>query len=184
MKLVFAQGNPGAEYSGTRHNIGFIMLDHFADKHTLQFSPKPKFQADIAEISLAGEKILLVKPITYYNGTGASARALVDFYKLDPSVDMLVIHDDLDLPFGTIRTRARGSDAGNNGIKSLNAHLSEDYARMRVGIENDRTHISDVDFVLGSFSKDEREQLPQLLEKANDLIESFLGGSLEHTTHK
>jgi PTH1 family peptidyl-tRNA hydrolase len=184
MKLIFAQGNPGTQYESTRHNIGFMIIDSFALKREAVFKSKPKFHADIAELSLNGEKVILAKPTTYYNETGQSARALVDFYKLDPALDILVVHDDLALPFGTLRTRGKGSDAGNNGIKSLNAHLGEDYARLRVGIENDRTHIPDVDFVLGSFNTEEREALKDVLARTNPIIESFVSGSLAHTTHR
>ncbi|MEP6710637.1 MAG: aminoacyl-tRNA hydrolase, partial [Candidatus Saccharibacteria bacterium] len=134
MKLIFAQGNPGDQYNTTRHNVGFAILDALAKKFEASFTSKPKFFADIAELNIEGEKILLVKPATFYNETGKSARALVDFYKLAPATDVLVVHDDLALPFGTLRTREKGSDAGNNGIKSLNAHLGPDYARLRIGI--------------------------------------------------
>src|SRR6266568_2679917 len=130
MKLILAQGNPGAEYAKTRHNVGFMALDVYAEKHDLEFQDKSKFHAQIAEMMPEDEKILFVKPTTFYNETGQAARALADFYKIAPT-DILVIHDDLALPFGTLRTREKGSDAGNNGIKSLNAHLGEKYTRIR-----------------------------------------------------
>src|SRR4051812_44656762 len=120
MKVIFAQGNPGNEYTTTRHNVGFFMLDRYARDNGGEFIKKAKFHADIAELSINSEKVLIVKPTTFYNDTGQSARLLIDFYKLDPSTDFLVIHDDLALPLGTVRTRDKGSDAGNNGIKSLN----------------------------------------------------------------
>ena len=113
MKVIFAQGNPGRQYAATRHNVGFIILDALADG--AHFAPKPKFFAEMAETQIAGEKTLLIKPQTFYNETGRSARAILDFYKLDPS-DLLVIHDDLALAFGSLRIRDKGSDAGNNGI--------------------------------------------------------------------
>src|SRR5438445_447838 len=137
MKLIFAQGNPGSQYATTRHNVGFLILDQLAAKAGKEFIKKPKFHADVAELTIAGEKVLLVKPTTFYNETGQSARSLVDFYKLDTMSDVLVVHDDLALPLGTIRTREKGSDAGNNGIKSLNAHLGHDYHRIRIGIYNE-----------------------------------------------
>src|SRR5688572_22727546 len=105
MKVIFAQGNPGTQYTYTRHNVGFLLLDDFAKSKRAEFIKKSKFHADIAETSIDGEKVLLVKPTTFYNDTGQSARLLIDFYKLDPATDFLVIHDDLALPFGTIRTR-------------------------------------------------------------------------------
>src|SRR5690606_14619185 len=114
---------------GTRHNIGYMAGNTFAKEQKVTFAEKPKFRAYIAEATIENEKVLLVKPTTFYNNVGESARALIDFYKLTPSEDFLVIHDDLALPFGTIRVRKKGSDAGNNGIKSLNAHTGSDYAR-------------------------------------------------------
>jgi len=182
MKIIFAQGNPGPEYAWTRHNVGFLAIDELATRLSVSFAPKPKFFADIAETTLKGEKILLVKPTTFYNETGASARALVDFYKLDPTTDFVVLHDDLALPFGTIRTRTKGSDAGNNGIKSLNAHLGQHYARVRIGIYSEfRDRMNDIDFVIGRFSAEEKESLPQILHIAADFAQQFADGAFEHT---
>lgn len=182
MKIIFAQGNPGPQYAASRHNIGFVALDALADGAT--FAPKPKFFAAIAELTIAGEKTLLVKPQTFYNETGRAARAILDFYKLS-TADLLVIHDDLALPLGTLRIREKGSDAGNNGIKSLNAHLGPDYARLRVGIYNElRDRMHDADFVLGSFSSDERELLQAtILPKVRELVEAFCRDSLESSSH-
>ena len=185
MKLIFAQGNPGLKYAPTRHNVGFAILDSYARAHDAPWKDADKFLAKTAEVTVKGEKVLLVAPQTYYNETGLSARRLIDFYKLDPAEDLLVIHDDLALPFGTIRTRARGSDAGNNGIKSLNSHLGDNYHRIRVGIWTDRhPGISDVDFVLGTFSKEEVDTITATLApKVHDLIDSFAQGDLEITSH-
>ena len=185
MKLILAQGNPGTQYATTRHNVGFQALDILASKQGATFNAKPKFLADIAEISIAGEKVLLVKPTTFYNETGRAARLLVDFYKLSPQDDLLVIPDDLALPLGTLRVREKGSDAGNNGIKSLNAHLGPDYSRLRIGIFSDlRNRMHDADFVLANFSKDEAEQLTRdILPKALELIDDFCRGQLQASSH-
>jgi PTH1 family peptidyl-tRNA hydrolase len=186
MKLLFAQGNPGRQFARTRHNTGFIVLDVLAEEQGSTWRTQDKFRADIAEISLHGEKVLLVKPSSFYNETGQIARALVDFYKLNPAEDVLVIHDELALPFGTIRVREKGSDAGNNGIKSLNAHLGESYARIRIGIWNERRDImDDADFVLSAFTEEEIDKLAELTEtKVTSLIESFVKGELEPVSHK
>lgn len=186
MKLIFAQGNPGAQYAGTRHNVGFMALDILAAHHGVSFTNKSKFHAEIAELSLAGDKILLVKPTTFYNETGQSARLLVDFYKVAPATDMLVIHDDLALPFGTLRTRQKGSDAGNNGIKSLNNHLGGDYHRIRVGIYNPlRERLPDADFVLGNFNQHEATALKStILPKVAELVNAFCAGQLAVTSQQ
>lgn len=181
MKLLFAQGNPGRQYAHTRHNTGFITLDALAEAQGGTWSTQTKFRADICEIFIEGEKVLLIKPLSFYNETGQVARALVDFYKLNPAEDVLVIHDELALPFGTIRVRQKGSDAGNNGVKSLNAHLGPDYARIRVGIWNERRDImDDADFVLSTFSVDEKKLLDQLIkEKIKPLVSQFLKGDIK-----
>lgn len=183
MKLIFAQGNPGTDYEQTRHNVGWRVLDELAVSHAANFQPKDKFKAHIAELQIDGEKVLLVKPQTFYNETGQSARAIVDFYKLDPESDVLVVHDELALPFGTIRTRGQGSDAGNNGVKSLNAHIGTRYHRLRIGIANaDLPDRDTADFVLSKFTANEQEQLPEITTKSHQQIDNFIAGDLAHTT--
>jgi PTH1 family peptidyl-tRNA hydrolase len=183
MKLILAQGNIGPNYDKTRHNVGFLVLDKFAAQSDLTWKEKPKFNALITELTIDNEKILLIKPTTYYNETGVSAHKLIDFYNLNPTQDLLVIHDDLALPFGTIRTRNQGSDAGNNGIKSINASIGTNYHRIRIGIANDqRPMIDDSDFVLGKFSLEESEKIPEIINKATDIIDSFIAGSIDLTT--
>lgn len=182
MKIIFAQGNPGDDYAMTRHNMGFYCIDYLATQLGVSFLPKPKFHADIAETTIEGEKVLLVKPATYYNETGHAARALVDFYKLSTATDFVVIHDELALPFGTLRTRIDGSDAGNNGIKSLNAHLGPQYARIRVGTySEERAMQHDVNFVLGKFNKKESELLPAIAQKTAEFAIAFVHGNFTLT---
>lgn len=185
MKVIFAQGNPGEKYALTRHNVGVLLLDAYAKAASAEWKDVPKFNARIAELTIHGEKTLLVFPQTYYNETGLSARKLIDFYKVNPATDLLVIHDDLALPLGTLRTRGRGSDAGNNGIKSLNAHIGEQYHRIRVGISVDRNAgMSDVDFVLGRFSSEELDTITTMLAPhVHRMIDSFAQGELELTSH-
>ena len=184
MKLIVAQGNPGPEYAATRHNVGFIVLEAYARKHSATFQAKDKFKAELAEFSEDSEKALLAKPQTFYNLTGESVRALVDFYKLNPEQDVLIIHDELALPFGTIRTRHSGSDAGNNGIKSINQHVGSDTSRIRIGIANElRERMDDASFVLSKFNTDENKVLEEKLPKIFSLIDAFIDGSFEATTH-
>lgn len=185
MKIIFAQGNPGLEYEKTRHNIGFLALDFYAREHKLKFQSKLKFYADIAELTRDNEKIFFVKPLTYYNETGNCAKALTDFYKIE-ATDVLVIHDDLALPFGTLRTREKGSSAGNNGIKSLNAHLGENYNRLRIGTWNELADkIGPFDFVLSKFTVDESERLQKnIFPKSSELIDDFIVGKHSITSHK
>lgn len=182
MKIIFAQGNPGKEYENTRHNIGFFLIDELAKKYGTEFAKKSKFHAEISEFTARDEKILLVKPTTFYNETGTSARALIDFYRCNPAIDFLAIYDDLALPFGVIRTREKGSDAGNNGVKSLNAHLGANYLRIRVGIYNERRNRqNDVDFVLGKFTTDEKTAVPKISQAVETIVDEFIHGTFEPT---
>lgn len=183
MKLIIGLGNPEERYTHTRHNVGFRLLTDYAAAHDTEFQLKDKFRACLAELNLSGEKVILAKPTTYYNNVGEAGRLIADFYKIGPQ-DILIVHDELALPFGTIRTRVGGSDAGNNGIKSLNQHLGPDTARIRVGVYNElRDRIDDADFVLSNFTKSEDETLAVLAKKAAACIDDFIGGTFAHTTH-
>lgn len=184
MKLIIAQGNPGAQYHDTRHNVGFRMLDTYAVQHDATWSEKPKFHSYMAEFSADNEKILLAKPTTYYNDTGRAARTIADFYKIS-SLEVLALHDDIALPLGTVRARLQGSDAGNNGIKSLNAHLGQQYARLRIGIWSERANLMDATaFVLGKFTPDETRHLARIQTSVHEVITTFIHGTFEATSYK
>lgn len=184
MKLILALGNPGAEYVETRHNTGFLAIDSFAYSHGARFSEKPKFFAYVAECTIDGEKVIIAKPTTFYNQVGRSARALIDFYKLDPAEDVLVIHDELALPFGSIRIRKKGSDAGNNGIKSLNMHIGHDYTRIRVGVHVAEHTGDDASFVLSRFNHTEITTLKEdIIPKIREFVADFLADKLEDTSY-
>lgn len=186
MKLIFAQGNPEPYYATSRHNVGFLVLNSIASEYGVKWANRPKFHSKTTNINIGDEKILLVKPTSYYNETGASARKLLDFYKLDPKNDLLVIHDDLVLPFGTIRVRKQGSDAGNNGIKSINAYIDKIYTRIKIGIRNDLSEqMDDALFVLAKFSEEESKQLEKtIIPQAVKLVVHFCNNSLEHASYK
>lgn len=185
MKIILAQGNPGSEYARTRHNIGWQCLDALAHAYGAQFSPKPKLHAAIASATIAGQPVLLAKPTTFYNDTGRAAQAILRFYKLPPQA-LLVLHDELALEFGIIRVRHSGSDAGNNGIKSLNAHLGQDYARLRIGIHNPlRRRMGDAAFVLKPLSQAEQEALnTAIIPATTALVEQFAAGTLNDTSQR
>src|SRR5210317_1683475 len=132
MKLIVGLGNPGAKYARNRHNIGFMAVDRIASDHG--FGPwKPKFQGQIAEGRLGREKVLLLKPETFMNKSGQSVGEAMRFYKLEPE-DVIVIHDELDLAPGKVRVKQGGGHAGHNGLRSIHAHIGENYARVRLGI--------------------------------------------------
>lgn len=170
MKVIVGFGNPGSKYNFTRHNLGFLALDFYAKTHKLTWQNKPKFNAIVAKND--ENDTLFIKAQTYYNEVGQSVRAILDFYKLSPQ-DILVICDDFNLEFGKIRFRERGSAGGNNGLKSIIAHLgTEDFPRLRIGTANDdiRSKVGDTDFVLSRFSEQEYAELPTILRE----IESFI----------
>ena len=181
MKIILAQGNPGAKYSASRHNIGVQLADVLAESQGVNFSEKAKFKAEIAEFISGDDKILIVKPATFYNETGFSARALCDFYKVDCRKDLLILHDDISLPFGTVRTRQKGSDAGNNGLKSIISHLGNEFLRVKIGIANPILDKSpQTDFVLNKFSFEETQKLPQVFEICLGFIGDFLGNKFQN----
>ena len=194
MKVILALGNPGEKYVHTRHNAGFLVIDQLATEQSAQFSNKPKFFADIAElnsftvdsaasaklpVTISREKILLVKPTTYYNEVGVAARALMDFYKLTLD-DLLVIHDDTDLDFGKIRIRKGGRDAGSNGLKSLHAHIGSDFWHIRIGTDNLlRRQVSTDRFVMMNFNSDELTILKNwTIPTAQTIIHDFLSDQI------
>lgn len=174
MKCIIGLGNPEARYDGTRHNVGFAVLDEYARQQGCSWKENKRFKALVAELP---DRTLLVKPTTYYNLVGESARAVADFYKLSPE-SILVVHDELALPFGTLRTRERGSAAGNNGIKSLNAHLGPNYNRLRIGTYTQLKDRADAsDFVLAAFSADEQTVLERTaFPEAIRQITAFVDG--------
>lgn len=176
MKLIIGLGNPGKEYANTRHNLGYFVVSQFAERHEAKFQTKPKFKADVTELAVGDEKIILAKPTTYYNLSGEAARAICDFYKIAPG-DVLVVHDELDLPFGTIRSRIGGSSAGNNGIQNITDHLGSDTARLRIGSSNEHhRQVSGRDFVLSRLAAHEAEQFTAISSLAAQQIDQFIAG--------
>ena len=168
-KLVVGLGNPGSKYEGTRHNIGFEVVDRLARGGSgVSFSRK--FDGLLAEAEIDFHRVLLVKPETFMNLSGRSVRQAVQFYKLDPKADLLVICDDLSLPLGKLRLRGGGSDGGQKGLRDIAAQLAtEDYARLRIGI-GDRGPIDASDFVLSRFRAAEQPIVDEALITATQAV--------------
>lgn len=182
MKLIIGLGNPGDKYTGTRHNTGFHMLDGYAKRHEAVFRAASKYKADIATLGTGDDKILLLKPSTFYNLSGEAARAVMNFYQIDPS-DILVVHDELFLPIGTVRARLNGGDAGNNGIKSITDHIGPDTARIRIGIASEgRQQADDADYVLSRYNKEESGIITKLEPTVFKLIDDFINGKFDSDT--
>ena len=166
MKLWVGLGNPGAKYAGNRHNIGFMALDRIAADHG--FTPwRGKFHGQISEGRLGQEKILLLKPETYMNLSGQSVRAAMDFHKI-AIADVTVFHDELDLAPGKLRLKTGGGHAGHNGLRSIHAHASEAYDRVRLGIGHPGHKDRVADYVLGDFAKADAEWLDDMMRGISD----------------
>ena len=164
MKIVIGLGNPGRQYAGTRHNIGWEVLDYLA-KGPGVGAFRSAFQADVAEMTEGGEKVLLVKPQTFMNLSGRAVRAVLDFYKLTPA-DVLVVCDDYNLPLGKLRVRAKGSHGGQNGLRNIQEQLGTDeYPRLRMGIGQPAPGEA-VDFVLTRFKPGERAAVEEAVASA------------------
>ena len=157
MFIIVGLGNPTSEYEGTRHNVGFAVIDAIADKYNISVTER-KHRAFCGKGIIAGQKVLLVKPQTYMNLSGESVRSALDFYKVDPETEILVIYDDVSLGVGQLRIRKKGSAGGHNGIKNIIAHLGTSvFLRIKVGVGEKPKENDLADYVLGHFSKEEKE---------------------------
>ncbi len=169
--LVVGLGNIGSEYADTRHNVGFMVLDAWAQASNIVFETRR--YGDVAEISFKGRQITLLKPSTYMNLSGNAVRYWVTQLKL-PLENLLIICDDLNLPFGTLRMRKKGSDGGHNGLKNIQELLgTQDYSRIRIGIGNNFKKGGQVDFVIGSLTNEEKQAMPEICDKVIDGIKAF-----------
>ncbi len=174
MWLIVGLGNPGAQYARTRHNIGFDAVDALAARHGLEFRGK-RANSLIAEGNIAGQRVALAKPQTYMNLSGQAVSALRSWYKIDPARELLVVYDDLDLPFAKLRFRERGSAGTHNGMRSIVAQLDGgEFPRLRVGIGQPPGRMDAAAYVLGRFTKEEEAERPFLLDNIADAIEVVL----------
>lgn len=179
MKIIVGLGNPGKEYKNTRHNVGYMVLEELASRYPLE-KQESKFDAIIGHIKINGEKVLLVKPLTFMNLSGKSVQPLMHWYKLELA-DLMVVYDDMDLPLGTIRVRAKGGNGGHNGMKSISSRLAtQEFARVRLGISRPADWEA-VDWVLGRFSAAEQEQSLQAVKRAADALEKWVTNGIAET---
>ncbi|MDO5105867.1 aminoacyl-tRNA hydrolase [Capnocytophaga sp.] len=169
--LIAGLGNIGTEYKNTRHNIGFKVVEQLAEQHQVPFTTQKL--GDLAELKHKGRTFLLLKPSTYMNLSGKAIRYWLEKEKI-PLENLLVITDDLNLPFGTIRIKSKGSDGGHNGLKDIQAQLNTTaYARLRFGISADFSKGKQIDYVLGQWNEEEASLLPERLQKSAEAILSF-----------
>jgi PTH1 family peptidyl-tRNA hydrolase len=167
LKLVVGLGNPGPEYARTRHNVGFLVADRLAHALRAEFDTK-KFAAELAEARTGGERVWIMKPQTFMNASGEAVGAALRFWKLDLQ-DLVVVHDDVELEPFRIQLKVGGGHGGNNGLKSVNAHVgSPDYARVRVGVGPPPPMMDKADYVLGKFPKASERELEDCVERATE----------------
>ncbi|TFE01922.1 aminoacyl-tRNA hydrolase [Jeotgalibacillus sp. R-1-5s-1] len=173
MKLIVGLGNPGKPYDKTKHNIGFEVIDALADRWNAPLL-QAKFKGVFSKTVINGQKVILLKPLTYMNLSGESIRPLMDYFQIEPE-DVVVIYDDLDLPTGALRLRQKGSAGGHNGIKSTIAHLgTQEFNRIRIGISRPPRGMKVPDYVLSRFSDEEWGIMKETVEKSADACERWL----------
>ncbi|MCF0203093.1 MAG: aminoacyl-tRNA hydrolase [Bacteroidaceae bacterium] len=176
--LIVGLGNPGDEYAKTRHNIGWMTLDAFAKASNVCFSDRR--YGHVAELSVKGRRLFLLKPTTYMNLSGNAVRYWLNEERI-PTDHLLIVVDELQLPLGKLRLKASGSNGGHNGLGHIQQLIGQGYARLRVGIGNDFNRGGQIDYVLGEFSDDERESLVPVIATAGEIIKSFVLSGVDFT---
>ena len=184
MFIIAGLGNPKKEYDNTRHNIGFAMIDALADKYQISVMDI-KNKGMTGKGIINGQKVILVKPLTFMNLSGECIRALTDYYKIDPETELIVISDDISLPPGQIRVRKKGSAGGHNGLKNIIQHLgTEGFQRIRLGVGEKPKGYDLADYVLGHFSKEEEAFIKEGIGKAIEAAEMMLAGETDRAMNE
>jgi len=184
IKLIVGLGNPGAEYAETRHNAGFWFVDLLANRLNATFRQDPRHHAQICRISPHGHDCRLLKPSTYMNRSGQAVSSLANYFKITPD-EILVAHDELDLPAGGLKLKTGGGHAGHNGLRDImSATGSRDFHRLRIGIDHPNDRRAVVDYVLSRPSKADREAIEQALETAADCLDEIIAGKLQKAMNR
>ena len=184
MKLIVGLGNPGKQYALTRHNIGFIIVGHVADEFSVNVSLKG-FDAIYGRGKIESTPVLLVKPQTYMNRSGYSVSRLFEYFKITDYQDVIIIHDDLDLPFGTLRIKSSGGHGGHKGLLSTMEQLGNaDFVRLRIGIGRPIVKMLTEDYVLGRFPEEELKYLPKIVSAAGEAITDILSSGVQAAMNK
>jgi peptidyl-tRNA hydrolase, PTH1 family len=183
LKLIVGLGNPGAEYARTRHNAGFWLVDELARRHGGAFRFEGKHQAELARVRIGGEEIWLAKPMTFMNHSGGPVSSVLGFYKIAPR-DMLVAHDEIDLPSGTVRLKDAGGHGGHNGLRDLIAAQGDAFWRLRIGVGHPGSAKEVVDFVLTQAGKDEQRAIDETIVAGADAIEEALRAGAQIAMNK
>lgn len=183
LRAIVGLGNPGAEYERTRHNTGFWFVDALASAYRGSFRSEPKFKGEVARIRIGNDEVLLLKPMTFMNKSGESIQPLAAFYKIAPG-DILVAHDELDLPVGTLKLKRAGGHGGHNGLRSVHQHLGEEYLRLRIGIGHPGTKDQVLGYVLGRPNSTDDKLIRDGLIDAMNAVPVWLDQTLEKAMQK
>ncbi|MBU2662973.1 aminoacyl-tRNA hydrolase [Actinoplanes bogorensis] len=184
--LVVGLGNPGREYAGNRHNVGFMVADLLASRVGAKFGRSKRAHAEVAEgrLGFGGPKLVLIKPLTFMNLSGAPVVSLAQFFKV-PVANVIAVHDELDVPYGQVRAKRGGGEGGHNGLRSMSKSLaSKEYARVRFGIGRPPGRQDPADYVLSDFSGAERKELEFLVDRAADVVEAVVLEGVEWAQNK
>ncbi|MDX5334165.1 MAG: aminoacyl-tRNA hydrolase [Gammaproteobacteria bacterium] len=178
IRLIAGLGNPGPEYDQTRHNAGFWFVDELARRHGGQFRREGKFAGEVCRLHLGGHEVWLLKPQTFMNRSGQSLKLMTTFYKIDLG-EVLVAHDEIDLPPGTTRLKCGGGHGGHNGLRDIMAQLGRDFWRLRIGVGHPGSKEQVVDYVLGRPGREEDTLIRQDIDAAADLADRIIGGDIQ-----
>jgi peptidyl-tRNA hydrolase, PTH1 family len=183
LKLIVGLGNPGADYARTRHNAGFWLVDELARRHGGSFRHEGKHQGELARVRIGGEEVWLLKPMTFMNRSGGPVSSVLNFYKVAPA-QMLVAHDEIDLPSGTVRLKEAGGHGGHNGLRDVIAAQGDGFWRLRIGVGHPGTAKDVVDFVLTHAGKDEQRVIDETIVMGADAIEEALRSGAQIAMNK
>lgn len=183
IRLLVGLGNPGPDYADTRHNAGFWLVDAFARAHHAELRPERRFHGRVARLRVDGREVWLMEPETYMNASGQAVQALAAYYRLAPG-EILVVHDELDLPPGTARLKRGGGAGGHNGLKDIIARLGPEFWRLRLGIGHPGQRDQVVDYVLRRPPREEAEQIGDAIDRSLKILPLVLAGDLETAMHR
>jgi PTH1 family peptidyl-tRNA hydrolase len=178
IRLIAGLGNPGSQYDKTRHNAGFWFVDELARRYSGQFSSEKRFSGDVCKLQVGSHAVWLIKPMTFMNRSGLAVRQLADFYRI-PVEQILVVHDELDIPAGDVRLKQGGGHGGHNGLRDCHAHLGADYWRLRLGIGHPGDRNKVVDYVLSRPSQDDEIVIMRAIDTAAEQIGLILQGETQ-----
>ena len=183
IQLIVGLGNPGQQYTKTRHNAGFWFVDALANHANVSFRSESKFSGEVCKVQLTSQAVWLLKPTTFMNRSGLAVKQLSSFYKI-PVENILIVHDELDLDPGTARLKSAGGHGGHNGLRDIHAHMGKTYQRLRIGVGHPGDRSKVVDFVLGNPSVDDSIDIERSIDAAVDVIDLVVTGEMQKAMHR